>query len=143
MDAERSSFIRSRGNYAAALGVSTDNYRLSLERWFKRLLHGNEEGIQINMENTASHETVYKLAHRVDKANLQSQGDTTMLTVVAYLYNWAFYVPLTVIWLHLSTNLHREIRDTGTWQICRYDGTFHSHQSLGYLAPEEYPECYW
>jgi len=35
----------------------------------KHLLHRNEEGIQINMENTASHETVYKLAHRIDQAN--------------------------------------------------------------------------
>jgi hypothetical protein len=38
-------------------------------QWAKRLLHRNEEGIQINMEDTASHETVYKLAHRADNAN--------------------------------------------------------------------------
>jgi hypothetical protein len=36
------------------------------------LLHRNEEAIQINMENTASHETAYKLAHRADKANFTS-----------------------------------------------------------------------
>jgi hypothetical protein len=35
----------------------------------KHLLHRNEEGIQIDMENTTSHETVYKLAHRADKAH--------------------------------------------------------------------------
>jgi hypothetical protein len=38
----------------------------------RHLLHRNEEGIQINMEDTASHETVYKLAHRADKANFPS-----------------------------------------------------------------------
>jgi hypothetical protein len=69
VDAERSRFIGSRGNYTAALGVSADDYRLSLQFWVKRLLHRNEEGIQVNMEDTASHETVYKLAHRADKAN--------------------------------------------------------------------------
>ena len=69
MDAERSRFIGSRGNYAAALRVSTHDYRLSLQLRVKRLLHRNEEGIQINMEDTASHKTVYKLAHRADKAN--------------------------------------------------------------------------
>jgi len=53
----------------SALGVSADDYRLSLQLWVKHLLHRNEEGIQINMEDTASHETVYKLAHRADKAN--------------------------------------------------------------------------
>jgi len=35
----------------------------------KHLLHRNEEGIQINMEDTASHETVYKIAHKADQAN--------------------------------------------------------------------------
>ena len=30
MDAERSRFIEIRGNYAAALRISTDDYRLSL-----------------------------------------------------------------------------------------------------------------
>jgi len=69
MDAERSRFIGSRGNYTAAIRVSADDYRLSLQFWVKRLLHGNEEGFQINMEDTASHEIVYKLAHRADKAN--------------------------------------------------------------------------
>jgi hypothetical protein len=44
-------------------------YRLSLQLRVKHLLHRNEEGIQINMENTASHETAYKLAHRADKAS--------------------------------------------------------------------------
>jgi hypothetical protein len=69
MDAERPCFVGSRGDYAATLGVSADDYRLSLQLRVKHLLHGNEEGIQINMENTASHETVYKLAHRAYKAN--------------------------------------------------------------------------
>jgi len=69
MDAERSRFIGGRGNYAAALRVSADDYRLSLQLRVNRLLHRNEEGIQINMEDTASHERVYKLAHRADKAN--------------------------------------------------------------------------
>jgi hypothetical protein len=59
----------SRGNYAAALRVSTHDYRLSLQLWVKRLLHRNEEGIQISMEDTASHEAAYKLAHRAAKAN--------------------------------------------------------------------------
>jgi hypothetical protein len=45
MDAERSRFIGSRGNYTAALRVSADDYRLSLQLWVKRLLHRNEEGI--------------------------------------------------------------------------------------------------
>jgi len=53
----------------SVLRVSADDYRLSLRLRVKRLLHRNEEGIQINMENTASHETVYNLAHRADKAN--------------------------------------------------------------------------
>ena len=53
----------------AALRVSAGDYRLSLQLWVKCLLHRNEEGIQIDMEDTASHETVYKLAHRADKAN--------------------------------------------------------------------------
>jgi len=69
MDAERSSFIGSGGNYAAALRVSTDDYRLSLQLWVKHLLHRNEEGIQINVKNTAGHKTAYKLTHRADKAN--------------------------------------------------------------------------
>jgi hypothetical protein len=69
MDAERSRFVGSRGNYTAALRVSAHDYRLSLQLRVKRLLHRNEEGIQINMENTPSHGTVYKLAHRADKAN--------------------------------------------------------------------------
>jgi hypothetical protein len=42
----------------------------------------NEEGIQINMEDTPSHETVYKLAHRADKANFSSKSDSTILTIV-------------------------------------------------------------
>jgi len=70
MDAERPRFIGSRGNYAAALRVSADDYRLSLQLRVKRLLHRNEEGIQINIEDTASHKAAYKLAHRADKANL-------------------------------------------------------------------------
>ena len=71
----RSRFIGSRGDYAAALRVSAHDYRLLLELWVKRLLHRNEEGIQINMENTASHETVYKLAHKAAKANFSSKSD--------------------------------------------------------------------
>jgi hypothetical protein len=51
------------------------DYRFSLQLRVKRLLHRNEEGIQINMENTASHETVYKLAHRAAKANFSSFCD--------------------------------------------------------------------
>jgi len=69
MDAERSRFIGSRGNYAAALRVSADDYRLPLQLWVKHLLHGSEEGIQINMEDTASHKIVYERAHRADKAH--------------------------------------------------------------------------
>jgi len=46
--------------------VSAHDYRLSLQLRVKHLLHRNEEGIQINMEDTASHETVYELAHRAD-----------------------------------------------------------------------------
>jgi len=34
------------------------------------------------MEDTASHETVYKLAHRADKANFLSESDPTILTIV-------------------------------------------------------------
>ena len=56
-----------------ALRVSADDYRFSLQLRVKHLLHGNEEDIQINMEDTASHETVYKLAHRADKANFSLQ----------------------------------------------------------------------
>jgi len=77
MDAERARFIGSRGNYAAVHRVSADDYRLSLQVWVKRLLHRNEEGIQINMEDTASHETTYKLAHRVDKANFSADCDSS------------------------------------------------------------------
>ena len=72
MDAERSRFIESGGNYAAVLGVSADDYRLSLQLWVKHLLHGNTEGIQVNMEDASNRETVYKLAHRADKANFSS-----------------------------------------------------------------------
>jgi len=59
-------------------------YRLSLQLRVKHLLHRNEEGIQINMENTACHETVYKLAHRVDKANFLSKCAPTILTIVQF-----------------------------------------------------------
>jgi hypothetical protein len=82
MDAERSRFVGSRGNYAAALGVSAHDYRLSLQIRVKHLLHRNEEGIQINMENTPSHKAVYKLAHGADKANFSSKSDPTILTDV-------------------------------------------------------------
>jgi len=41
----------------SALGVSAGDYRLALQLRVKRLLHRNEEGIQINMEDTAGHET--------------------------------------------------------------------------------------
>ena len=64
-----------RGNYAATLGVSAHDCRLSLQLRVKHLLHRNEEGIQINVENTASHETVYKLAHKAAKANFSSKSD--------------------------------------------------------------------
>jgi hypothetical protein len=69
VDAERPRFIGSRGNYAAALRVSAHDYRPSLQRGVKHLPHGNEEGVQIDMEDTPSHVTAYKLAHRADKAN--------------------------------------------------------------------------
>jgi len=82
VDAERSRFIRGRSNYAAALRVSADDYRLSLQIRVKHLLHRNEEGIQINMENTASHKIVYNLAHRADKANFSARSAPTNLTVV-------------------------------------------------------------
>ena len=78
MDAERPRFIGSRCNYAVALRVSAHDYRLSLQLRVKHLLHRNEEGIQINMENTASHETAYKLAHRADKANFSSKSLLTL-----------------------------------------------------------------
>ncbi len=74
----------SRGNYAAALRVSADDYWLSLELQVKHLLHRNEEGIQINMEDTASHETAYKLAHGSDKANFLSKSASTILTYVQF-----------------------------------------------------------
>jgi hypothetical protein len=69
MDVGVSCFVGSRGNYTAALRASADDYRLSLQLWVKHLLHRNEEGIEINMEDTASHKTAYKLAHGADKAN--------------------------------------------------------------------------
>jgi hypothetical protein len=53
----RGRFTGSGSNYTAVLRVSADDYRLSLQLWVKRLLHRNEEGIQINMEDTASHGT--------------------------------------------------------------------------------------
>ena len=84
MNAARSRFIGGGGNYAAALRVSADDYRLSLQLWVKHLLHRNEEGIQINVKNTASHETAYKLAHRVDKANISSKSAPTKLTFVKH-----------------------------------------------------------
>jgi len=84
MDAERPRFIGSRGNYAAALRVSADNYRFPLQLWVKHLLHRNEEGIQINMENTASHETVYKLAHRAEQAKFSSDCYPTHLGFVQW-----------------------------------------------------------
>jgi len=66
----------------SALGVSAGDYRLALQLRVKRLLHRNEEGIQINMEDTAGHETAYKLAHRADKANPWSDSYPTILTFV-------------------------------------------------------------
>jgi hypothetical protein len=48
-------------------------YWLSLQLRVKHLLHGNEEGIQINMEDTPSHKIVYNLAHRAAKANFSLQ----------------------------------------------------------------------
>jgi len=85
MDAEGARFIGSRGNYAAALRVSADDYRLSLQFRVKHLLHRNEEGIQINMEYTASHETVYKLAHRADKANFSSDCSVGRVTISSFI----------------------------------------------------------
>ena len=82
MDAEWARFIGSRGNYAAALRVSAHDYRLSLQLRVKHLLHRNEEGIQINMENTASYKIVYKLAHRADKANFSSILCKPLLEVI-------------------------------------------------------------
>jgi hypothetical protein len=72
VDAERPRFIESRGNYAAALRVSAHDYRLSFQLWVKCLLHRNEKDIQIDMEDTASHETAYKLAHKAKQANFSS-----------------------------------------------------------------------
>jgi len=66
----------------SALRVSADDYRLSLQLRVKRLLHRNEEGIQINIKNTVSHETVYKLANRADKANFSAKSAPTILTIV-------------------------------------------------------------
>jgi hypothetical protein len=36
------------------------------------------------MEYTASHETIYKLAHRADKANFLAKRDATILTFVQF-----------------------------------------------------------
>jgi hypothetical protein len=49
--------------------VGADDYRLPFQRWVKRLLHRNEEGIRVNMERTPRHQTGYKLADRPDKAD--------------------------------------------------------------------------
>jgi len=73
MNAGMSRFIGNRGNYATALQVSADDYRLSFQLWFKRLPHGNEESMSINMEYTAGHETAYKLTFRADKANFSPE----------------------------------------------------------------------
>ena len=70
----------------SALRVSAHDYRLSLQLRVKHLLHRNEEGIQINMENTASHKIAYKLAHRADKANFSSKSDPKILTIVQPCY---------------------------------------------------------
>jgi hypothetical protein len=48
----------------------------------QRLLHRNEGGIQINMENTPSYETAYKLAHRACKATFSSAYYSTFLGFV-------------------------------------------------------------
>jgi hypothetical protein len=55
-------------------------------QWAKRLLHRNEQGIQINMEDTASHETAYKLAHRAAKANPWSDLYPTLGRIVIQLF---------------------------------------------------------
>ena len=47
------------------------------------MLHGNEEGIPINMEDIACQEVVYKLAHRTDKADFAPESALTFLTVVS------------------------------------------------------------
>ena len=49
--------LGSRGNYAAALRVCAHDYRHPLQLRVKHLLHRSEEGIQLNIEDTASHET--------------------------------------------------------------------------------------
>ena len=65
----------------------------------KRLLHRSEEGIQINMENTPSHETVYNLARRADNANnselcVISIHLTIVIDVNSHLVN---VLPLTLV----------------------------------------------
>jgi hypothetical protein len=51
VDAERSRFIGSQGNYTPALRVSAHDYRLSLQLWVQHLLHRNEESIDIKMKS--------------------------------------------------------------------------------------------
>jgi len=58
------------------------------------LLHRNEEGIQINMEDTPSHEILYKPAHRADKASFLSKSAPPILAFVQFaeLHKNSFYV---------------------------------------------------
>jgi len=58
--------------FEPAITATVDDYRFSFQLWVEHLLHRNEEGIQINMENAECHGTVYKLAYRADKANFSS-----------------------------------------------------------------------
>jgi hypothetical protein len=45
MYAEGACFVGSGSYHTMSLRVSTNDYRLSLQLWVKRLLYGNEEGI--------------------------------------------------------------------------------------------------
>jgi len=84
--------------------VSAHDYRLSLQFWVKHLFHRNEEGIQIDMEDTASHETIYKLAQRADKASFASQGDPAFL---GFVKSQAYKHPQNVInLLHISLRFY-------------------------------------
>ena len=82
MNAERVRFIGGRSHYAAVLRVSAHYYRLSLQLRVKHLLHRDEEGIQVNMEYTASHKIVYKLVHRADQANSSANCYPTLLGII-------------------------------------------------------------
>ena len=53
MDSEFAGFIGGRGDHAALVALPTDHDGLALQRGIEELLHGDEEGVHIDVEDGA------------------------------------------------------------------------------------------